>query len=163
MKPQVQELFGLMTVTSDRLICFFALSGLFISLIYVTIQSLRCPFMSRSSLCIHAEWTAAACIWVEKTDYCCLTGNGCVFVCSCMCECLILQGSVNSIAGRSHVCVCRLSTLSKPYINTCMCAHLQTNKSLIFFILIMISCYLFLVTISFGVCVCVCVCVCMCS
>lgn len=59
--------------------------GLFFCLIYDTVQSLRCLFVLRSSLCIHAEWRAAACMLVEKTDYSCLTGNSCVFVRSCGC------------------------------------------------------------------------------
>lgn len=39
-----------------------------------------------SSLCFHAEWKSAACVWVEKTDYCCLTGTD-------WCVCALLLSS----------------------------------------------------------------------
>lgn len=55
-----------------------------VCLIRVTSGSLRWLFMLCSSLCMRAEWkaAAAACAWVQKTDYCCHTGNFSVFMCS---------------------------------------------------------------------------------
>lgn len=109
---KVQGLFGLMTVTSVSSRLVFALAGLYICLIRVTVWSLRClcffpahHYVSPLSGRLHA-----ACVWVENTDYfCCLTGNGCacLIVSAFVWLGLILQGCANSIAGRSHVCVYR--------------------------------------------------------
>lgn len=131
-----------MTVTSASSRLVFALARLYICLIRFTVWSLRCLFFSCSSLCIPAEWKAACGMRLGWEHRLFLLPHR-EWVCLSDCERVCVTGSDSPKLCAQHSwkvsCLClqidMISThCQKPCTNSHICECLQTNTSLIPFI-----------------------------